>query len=290
MQVLSEWCDYVCGLGGYSKIESLVSAFLVFIGLWLFSASVILFLIMTLHMQWGKICIISYIGFLCFALFAYSTKSYLSMGLSTVGYCSLTMATIALWQKYKRPITSSSSPTTSGTINGHAYVDLGLSVKWATCNVGSSSPSDYGDHFAWGETSPKSTYTEVNSKTYGKDLHGDIAGNPYLDAARANWGHSWRLPTNAQMQELVDMCTWKWTKKNGKKGYKVTGSNGNSIFLPAAGVRTGASLNHVGEFGYYWVSDEDRADSAIFLYSDSSGYGPGFSDRFHGFSVRPVIQ
>uniref|UniRef100_UPI0025B2398C PEGA domain-containing protein n=2 Tax=uncultured Muribaculum sp. TaxID=1918613 RepID=UPI0025B2398C len=87
--------------------------------------------------------------------------------------------------------------TTGNTINGHEYVDLGLSVKWAACNVGASSPEDYGNYYAWGETATKAEYTESNSKTYGKTM-GDISGNPQYDAARANWGGTWRLPTKAE--------------------------------------------------------------------------------------------
>ena len=118
--------------------------------------------------------------------------------------------------------------------DGHEYVDLGLSVKWATCNVGASKPEEYGDYFAWGETSTKEEYTEENSLTYGKKMS-DIAGNAQYDAARANWGGSWRMPTEYEWQELIDKCKWEWGKVTGVKVNKVTGPNGNSIFLPAAG-------------------------------------------------------
>ena len=137
---------------------------------------------------------------------------------------------------------SSSSVSVSsatGTIGGYGYVDLGLSVKWATCNVGAKSPEDYGSYFAWGETTKKDTYTKENSKTKGKSF-GDISGNSAYDAARANWGSTWRLPTKAECQELIDNCTWTLTTYNGKKGYKVVSKkNNNSIFLPAAGGRYG---------------------------------------------------
>ena len=95
-------------------------------------------------------------------------------------------------------------------INGHEYVDLGLSVKWATCNVGASKPEDYGNDYAWGETSTKSSYTSDSSKTYGKQMN-DIKGNSQYDAARANWGGTWRLPTGAELEELKNKCTWRWT-------------------------------------------------------------------------------
>lgn len=133
-----------------------------------------------------------------------------------------------------------------GTINGHEWVDLGLSVKWATCNVGASSLSAYGNYYAWGETRTKSEYNYSNSVTYEKSM-GDIAGSSQYDAARANWGSSWRLPTKAEFQELINNCTWTWTSQGGHNGYKVTGKNGNSIFLPAAGWRYGSSLYYAGE-------------------------------------------
>lgn len=131
--------------------------------------------------------------------------------------------------------------------NGHAYVDLGLSVKWATCNVGASSPEEYGNYYAWGETTTKSSYTEDNSKTDGVSMSSSIAGDASYDAARANWGGTWRLPTASESQELIDNCTWTWTTQGGKNGYKVTSEkNGNSIFLPAAGCRYSMTLYYGG--------------------------------------------
>ena len=144
----------------------------------------------------------------------------------------------------------------SGSLNGHDYVDLGLSVKWATCNVGATKPSDYGNYYAWGETSTKSSYTQDNSKTYNNDsYHYDINSNSSLDAATANWGGSWRMPTEKEFQELLDNCTWTWTEQDGHDGYKVTSkNNGNSMFLPAAGGRRDTSLVLAGEYVYYWSS------------------------------------
>ena len=178
-----------------------------------------------------------------------------------------------------------------GTINGHEWVDLGLSVKWATCNVGASSPSEYGNYYAWGETRTKSEYYTSNSATYEKSM-GDIAGNPNYDAARANWGGSWRLPTNAEFQELIDKCTWTWTSQGGHKGYKVTGKNGNSIFLPAAGWRGGSSLNYAGEDGYYWSSSPDESGSQrAYGLNFGSGYrSVSWYGRYGGRPVRPVSE
>ena len=181
--------------------------------------------------------------------------------------------------------------STTNTINGHEWVDLGLSVKWATCNVGATLPSDYGDYFAWGEISTKSSYTENNSKTYKKHM-GDIAGNSKYDAARANWGSTWRMPTKKEFQELKDQCIWTWTSQGGHSGYRVTSkTNGNSIFLPAAGWRSEESLNGVGSHGYYWSADPYSNTNGSSLGFDSSYVTPrGNLYRAHGFSVRPVAE
>lgn len=101
------------------------------------------------------------------------------------------------------------------------YIDLGLSVKWATCNVGASSSEEYGSYFAWGETIPKNIYLK---ETYLPDK---------------NFNKVFRLPTKEEFKELLNKCTWTWTLQNGVKGYKVTGPNGKSIFLPAAGQQNG---------------------------------------------------
>ena len=188
---------------------------------------------------------------------------------------------------------SSSSVEFDGMINGHEYVDLGLSVKWATCNVGASSPTEYGNYYAWGETSTKREYTSNNSKTYGKSM-GDIAGNSNYDAARANWGGSWRLPTKAEFVELINNCKSEWTTVSGVKGRKFTSrKNGKSIFLPATGSRYGSSLNNAGERGYYWNSTPnesytDRAYSLWFYNSDQNVYWS--YSRNSGQSVRPVSE
>ena len=190
-----------------------------------------------------------------------------------------------------------------GKHEGHGYVDLGLSVKWATCNVGASQPEDYGDYFAWGETETKSEYTEGNSATYGLSIselqsQGYIDGagnlNPQYDAARAKWGGTWRMPTKAEMQELIDKCTWTWTTQNGVNGYNVKGPNGNSIFLPAAGCRNGSSLNFAGSGGYYWSSTPygygfDGNAYGLDFYSGGQDMDSGYL-RYYGLSVRPVVE
>ena len=182
-----------------------------------------------------------------------------------------------------------SKTVATGVINGHEWVDLGLSVKWATMNVGASSPSDYGSYFAWGETRPKSEYTSDNCVTWNKDLK-DISGNSSYDAARSNWGGSWRLPMQKEFQELIDKCQWTWSTQNGRKGYTVTGPNGNSIFLPAAGWRDGTSTSDIGVNGYYWSSMPCSIRVACNLWFYDGYRSVYFDRRYYGFSVRAVAE
>ena len=126
------------------------------------------------------------------------------------------------------------------TVSAGAVVDLGLSVYWCSCNVGAESPEEYGDYFAWGETKPKSSYAKETYSYYDSnkaqyvDIGDNICGTEY-DAAIVNLGSDWRMPTKTEMLELVEKCTWEWVQINGINGFKVTGTNGNSIFLPASG-------------------------------------------------------
>ena len=187
-----------------------------------------------------------------------------------------------------------------GIINGHEYVDLGLSVKWATCNVGANAPHEYGDYYAWGETLHKENYTEENSATYGK-MYNDIGGDARFDVASDKWGSSWHLPNKTQYRELVDNCVWTWTAQNGINGYEVTSKkNGNSIFLPAAGCRKGGSLESQGEYGHYWIAASYDYGTDDVAYCDPKmAYdldfcvdrkGVNWGYRYYGQSVRPVCD
>ena len=180
----------------------------------------------------------------------------------------------------------------SFTTDSFIGVDLGLpsGLKWATCNVGASKPEDYGNYYAWGETATKSEYTEENSVTYGQQIF-DISGNAQYDAARANWGGPWRMPTKAEMEELVNNCTWT-SSQSGVNGYKVTGPNGNSIFLPAAGLCEGSSRYYVGEYSVCWSSTAKESDTisayALILDSGNDAVDVGWNSRYYGLTVRPV--
>ena len=194
----------------------------------------------------------------------------------------------------------------SGTINGRDYVDLDLpsGTLWATCNVGASKPEEYGDYFAWGETTTKSDYswstyfdTDDNGNTFKKyNNNGGLTELlPEDDAATTNWGSGWQMPSLAQIKELYDSSntTIEWTQVNGVNGRKITSkSNGNSIFLPAAGYRNVTSLYEAGGDGDYWSRSLSTSYSfcAYSLYFRSGyGYVDSFdSYRGYGRSVRPV--
>ena len=183
--------------------------------------------------------------------------------------------------------------TLDHTNNGHEFVDLGLpsGLLWATCNVGANSPEEYGDYFAWGETSTKETYTEDNCATLNVSMN-DIAGNAQYDAATANWGGTWRMPTEAELNELINNCTWTSTTQNGVNGYNVEGPNGNSIFLPASGNRYGSSLSGTGWYACYWSSTPNDNYNACYFSINVIGGNQSvdYGSRCNGRAVRPVLE
>lgn len=216
-------------------------------------------------------------------------------------------------------ILGGSAPTPPPDPNGHEYVDLGLpsGTLWATCNIGASSPEQYGSYFAWGETSPKSNYQWKTYKWcifYKEDEDGyaeydltKYCANSYYgivdfkaelepedDAAYVNWGPLWRMPTRMQFRELLFYCTWTKTQRNGVNGMLVKGPNGNTLFLPAAG-QCDNDLYNVGNKGYYWSSTvkteyPDYAWSMKFEmeYEFSSGDAVVEEFRAYGCVVRAV--
>lgn len=203
--------------------------------------------------------------------------------------------------------TTDEGSTTQGIGNGHTYVNLGLpsGTLWATTNVGAENPEDYGDYFAWGEVEPKSTYAyskykyckgsyNTMIKYCSNSQYGTVDNKTELDleddVAYMNWGEGWRMPSNAQLTELRENCTWTWDST--KKGYAVVGPNKSSIFLPAAGYYFGSSLSDAGSHGYYWSRSLDERCSylAYLVHFLSDGVYRNTSYRYRGLPVRPVRQ
>ena len=206
------------------------------------------------------------------------------------------------------------TPSTTGMENGHEYVDLGLpsGLKWATCNVGAESPEEYGDYFAWGEVEPKeyydwstyihcigNNYFELTKYGYTTNVGSNFGVvdnktilDPEDDAATVNWGGAWRMPRGTEFNELYDKCTLILTIQNGVNGYKVTGPNGNSIFLPIAGFSYGSIIQDRDELLYLWASTllnglRPYSADCLSLHEDF-GYIFSDYDRKYGLPVRPV--
>ena len=200
-----------------------------------------------------------------------------------------------------------------GITASHEDVDLGLpsGTLWATTNVGAENPEDYGDYFAWGETSSKDVYKwdnyqwsngtrfnklikYCNNSSYG--YNGFVDGITELetedDAATANWGSPWCMPTDEQLNELLTHCNWQWTTRNGVNGYKLTSKhNGATMFLPAAGYHFGDQLYSTGTIAYFWsrLANPTKCYQAYYLWFHSQGNkGVEYGDRDSGFSVRAV--
>ena len=194
-------------------------------------------------------------------------------------------------------------------VGGDPYVDLGLpsGLLWATCNVGADVPENYGEYFAWGETLPKEIYNwstyqycngsyntltkycNISSCGYNGYIDNLITLLPEDDAATANWGNDWRIPTKEEWQELYNNTTVIWTTQNGVNGQLFTASNGNSLFLPAAGCHRDSSLYSAGSRGYYWSSSLLTYPGGAWYFAfNSDYYGMYDGYRTYGHSVRAV--
>ena len=204
-----------------------------------------------------------------------------------------------------------------GFYEGHEWIDFGLpsGTLWATCNIGADKPEDYGNYYAWGETSTKSSYNwstyqyangtslddpqltkYCNSASHGYNGFTDnlTVLQPSDDAATANWGNGWKTPTKEQWEELYGNITHTWTTQNGVYGRLFTLGNGErSLFLPAAGVRHGSSLYYAGSYGVYWSSSLDTGGPSIawhfYFFSDDTGMNY-YDYRYLGRSVRAVRE
>lgn len=233
--------------------------------------------------------------------------------------CVITMSAqmshpVIVWQGgNKMTLTNVDSVTFVQTPNvaESEFVDLGLSVKWAKCNLGATTESGYGNYYAWGETTTKTNYTwetykysaednyysltkyvmNNSSNGYNKFTDGKYILESEDDAAYVNKGKAYRLPTYDEYLEMLDNCTFKREEVNGHKGLRITGPNGNSIFLPFAGNRTGQNRSNVGDNGYYWLGQAVN-ENAYTLYIDNWSDYISVKDNYnraYGFTIRPVL-
>lgn len=176
-------------------------------------------------------------------------------------------------------------------------VDLGLSVKWASFNVGATAPEGYGSYFAWGETTEKTNYTWDTYKFYDAtsqecaDIGVVISGTQY-DAAHTLLGNGWRMPTKEEVVELLTICTPEWMTVNGVEGARLTAPNGKSIFLPAAGYRFEKELKYTREYGRYWSGSVETSNTlfGVDIFFDSAQIKDLDSYRRNGFPIRAVKE
>lgn len=207
----------------------------------------------------------------------------------------------------KKALSTTSSGATGISVATAGAIDLGLSVLWAATNVGANSPEQFGDFFAWGETTPKTNYTwdtyrwcagaSDDLKKYNCESgYGTVDNKAVLDleddAAHAKLGGVWRMPTSVEMDELKEKCHWMHMAYRGVQGYKVTGPNGNSIFLPATGYRSETAHGSRGTSGYYWSSTliTSYPEKAFYLFCGASNTAKYNNDRSIGCTVRPVCS
>lgn len=223
-----------------------------------------------------KLSVFVFLFFYCLCISSQTINVHLKNG-QTVEYPSNSVEYINF----------TSTPIDPSVTAGEA-IDLGLSVKWSSCNLGATTPEGYGAYYSWGETTPKDEFRPNNYAYYDNekeqyiDIGNDISGTPY-DAARVNLGDEWRMPTNKEMNELIDKCKWEWSSINKTNGYLITGKNGNSIFLPAA------ERGQEGKVLSYWTSTLSSELIVLTLnaYSgDVAKEWPAF--RYYGLSIRPV--
>ena len=179
------------------------------------------------------------------------------------------------------------------TLTPGEVVDLGLSVKWASCNLGASTPTEFGGYYAWGETSTKEVYTEDTYSYYDKstnrytDIGSEIGGTSY-DAATVNLGKGWRMPSVGHLKELM-MCKHEWTQVDGVNGYLFTGPNGNTLFLPAAGSVIYTGVYNQGK-GSYYISSNKTNDNWVHAISVdiNNVLHVGVWEMTYGNSIRPI--
>lgn len=174
--------------------------------------------------------------------------------------------------------------------NGYDYVDLGLPSRmlWATCNLGANSPEEYGNYYAWAETETKNTYV-IGNYNYNSGIETIDASH---DAATINMGGNWHIPTLDDFEELITNCTWTWTSMNEVDGCLLTGPNGNSMFLPAAGGMGGEEVHNDKTCGIYWLNSifPNDTEYAWGILSDADTIKRTSYCRYYGQTIRPACN
>lgn len=178
-------------------------------------------------------------------------------------------------------------------MGGHLYVDLGLpsGTLWSVCNMGADKPEEFGEYYAWGETSTKSSYN-WNTYSIGSELDSLPALDEAHDAAATNWGYGWRMPSREDFDEIITYCTKTWTTRNNVNGYLITGPNGNNMFLPASGGRGDGNIYESGSCGFYWLNSVYTNDTQFawgFILDSDSIYETSYY-RMYGQTIRPVCN
>ena len=191
----------------------------------------------------------------------------------------------------------------------HEAVDLGLpsGTKWASMNVGANAPEECGNYYAWGDVVTRENYDHTTINYGYTESGGDYSKynatdgktvlEPMDDAATVNWGGSWRTPTREEMEELINLCTWEVTTQNDVIGCKVTGPNGKSIFMPAAGRYNKTSLGKKDRYLYYWtatlwIHSSGKTLNGAELKVNMEKNNPDIDDdhRDVGMPVRPITK
>lgn len=173
---------------------------------------------------------------------------------------------------------------------GVESVDMGLSVQWASCNLGAESPEQIGNFYAWGECEQNATYSWRDSKSYNRKFPEVLTDD--VDVAATVLGDGWRMPTDAEVRELMDKCEMREVERNGCYGFEFVAPNGSSIFLPAAGYRHDTTLFHDNIEALYWSASSLVGDNkrALALYINNHEALVDTLYRYYGAQIRPVKE
>ena len=262
------------------------------------------------YQNWGSYWTSTTESYDCIWAYEVSVSSYSII----LNYSTHILRSTGLSVRLVKDLTNSET-NPDNTENGYEYVDLGLTVKWATCNVGANAPEEYGDYFAWGEVEPKEKYTWENYKwcqgndmtltkycrneEYGYNGFTDHENTLYAedDVAKVKWGGAWRMPTDKELEELIYNCTWIQTNQHGVEGYKVIGYNGNNIFIPCAGRLNETIKIDEGIEAEYWSNSSASYRYNNYYHISTQAYSMSSSflstttvDRFLGLPIRPVCE